>query len=205
MYRVLYGAAAAAMLLGASVLPSGASTCSGTCNPSSLNLGTLGPGSTASFSDTGITSTSTLTQDWLFDLSAPATIVIGVSQYVATQTNQELFPFSIELFKGSPTGTAVPGTLDALLAPGLGLQTVSFLTSLLTTGDYYIQIVEALVHSGGQATYTGNLSLSGSTTTVGSTPLPGTLALFAGGLGLLGFVRSRKRKTHKSTAVWTAA
>jgi hypothetical protein len=54
-----------------------------------------------------------------------------------------------------------------------------------------------------QVTFNDTVTSSG-TATISATPLPAALPLFAGGLGILGLVRSRRKKSGKQSAVAVA-
>jgi hypothetical protein len=165
----------------------------------------LAAGDTVFFGDGSLTTQEDFTDLWTFDLTSEALITVSQATTLAAQDNQLIDDFTIELFQGAPTGTAVAGTFDEQVACFVGTSCqVSFSTSLSTLGEYYIEIT-GLLGSSPNAAYSGQLSLS-NPPLVTTTPLPGALALFAGGLGLLGFAGLRKsRKTGRSlTRVATA-
>ena len=118
-------------------------------------------------------------------------------------TDQQIQSFTIALFHNS--GTTSGPTADGLVstntgaAPGAppGLQTASLtasVSSLLDTGQYFLEVTGTTGTTGTQ--YSGPFKFE----PVATTPLPAALPLFAGGLGVLGFLAKRRKRKASAMA-----
>jgi hypothetical protein len=193
MKKLLCSAAAAAALLCGSALPSSADTCAGTCITTTIPLGNNPNG--ASFNDQfiGASGPVTFTDVFNFTLTAPP------SDYSAAVIDLFLAGGSLNNFTISvvsePGGAVAAGGLFTFSAPTEPAFVDLGPFDLTAPGSYAITVT---------GTTNGLVSYGGSISTLGETPLPGTLALFAGGLGLLGFAGRRKRGNNGLTSLATA-
>lgn len=116
----------------------------------------------------------------------------SVLMHTASATNSTTLPgevitnFMIELFSGTPAGP------NMFLESGVGATdtpTEQFTGGLpdisLSAGNYFLELTGT--NQGTQTTYAGSYSFSPA-----AVPLPATLWLFAGGLGVLGLLRKRR-------------
>jgi hypothetical protein len=181
-----------------------ANVCQGTspsdCTPTGLITFNSAPASQA-FGDGGSGDELKMTafsDTYQFDVTAPPTF--NTVSFSETSVGGTLNNLLISLYSCGLTACDLgTGSLVTSSSTNVGVisQEVSISAAGLNAGYYYVDISSS---GAAEATdsYAGDLSIS-------PAPLPGTLALFAGGLGLLGFARGRKsRKDGRALSSLTA-
>jgi len=144
------------------------------------------------FYNGSITSSASVTQDWTLDLTAAGTVTVNSGHYFDTS------PFSISF-----ASFHSPAPTISYAAPSFSCTANCVLS--LAAGAYDFTVTgngSASSFYGGSFTYSGT-GAAGSAT-VAPTPIPGALALFATGLGLLGFwawTKGRKSSSAPLEAV----
>jgi hypothetical protein len=195
MKKLLCLAATAATLLCVSALPSLADQCSGTCGDPPLGVDPSG----ATFTDQNIANGTVVTDIFDFSLSSPpsnySSAVVDLTLSHGVLTN-----FTISVIDLN-TDTVADSGLFTFSAPSQPTF-VNLGPFNLTAPDSYA--LEITGTANGLVSYGGAVSTVG-TGSGGTTPLPGTLALLAGGLGLLGFAGRKKRGKNSLTSLATAA
>jgi len=146
--------------------------------------GVLGPvPPTASFSSTVA---GAFTDTWDFSLPVPSNVVAGVLNVSFTVLGSS--SGSIAGFSAWLDGSALLGSSTTqVVAPGVSLSTQTLANySSLSAGIHQLKVSGTGV-TGGTATYTGYVQAV-------PVPEPETYALFAAGLGVIGFVVFRRRR-----------
>jgi len=187
MERLICSAAVASVLLGASGIASIA-------NAATLNfVGESGTGLTASSvtpqlitGNVSGTSALAFTSDWVEFTVAPT-----------TSTTLNANTLSTALYPGE-TWRVTSGTAGGSVVLGPNFANNIPASAVLTAGtDYFLELNSTTPISGAQSSFS---------VAVAATPLPDTLALFAGGLGLLlGISAWRKRKNAGRPSMMVAA
>jgi hypothetical protein len=190
--RALCTAVAGALILAASAIPAkvNAATVVSFVNDSGFNIfaGNLGN----QFVEGVVSGTSALTygSDWLEFTVNPSTIgVVTVDVLANFFTDAPSYPNeTYQLLVGGVNGASVIGQTTVTNTP---------VQVSLTGGLYYfLELASGAPSSPGSST--GSIQVTGGTEEGNFAPLPGALALFAGGLGLLGFAGLRRsRKTGR--------
>ena len=201
-------AVAAAIGVGLSVAPSSASTCAGTCTNSVNGVGSTDLGSNPSsvgFFDSGVATGTSIADEWQFTLSPPPPPAYGgfaneITLGIANNAFINNLTFSVWATGGlSAIDTvsfpfATQAACQASPSCANTSQTVTLgIPSLTAPGSYFLKVTGT---AGENLTYSGTLGLS-------PIPLPGTIALFVGGLGLLGFAGARKGRRSGRIAAAT--
>jgi len=194
MRRFLVSAAVAAGMLAVTTASSFASTCTGTCVgiiPSSVNPN-------GAFSDVGILNGASISDQWDFTLVAPPAADNEFANEITVQPGS-ITGLTVALY--AVVGNVLEGMNNAPVVDASGQHislAVNGLPASLGGTQYYLLLTgtAAAGANSGILSYSGNISTTGASN-VGGTPLPGTLALFAGGLGLLGFTGWRKRNKER--------
>ena len=177
--------AVAALIVCASSLPSNAVSLSPTSTFGGL-------GGTAFF---GNSVGGGFTDDYVFTLTGAGSFVASITATNAfTATAGFIDHLALAIFSGAPPAPG-SGPAGAGPAPTIIPNIAQFiaLTTPLAAGTYFLHVTGSGI-TGDTAAYGGSISFSDPP----GLPLPGSLSLFAAGLGLLGWLgRVRKRKFNE--------
>lgn len=142
-----------------------------------------------------VNSTGAISEDYLFQISAPASFSAIVSNTFFGDPASEIVGLSLAIFSctscivgpGS-TGNPVAGlTLTTSTAPDIFH--IASLSGLLQAGSYFLRVTGT---GGSGAAYGGNVSTAAAAP--GPTPIPSTLPLFATGIGAMGLLAWRRKR-----------
>jgi|UPI0004891252 hypothetical protein len=145
--------------------------------------------------------------DYIFSFSLTGPADVAISTTATPGTN--IFDYQTALFSSSPAGSALlvgsnPGLLISLtsltdLVAPIGGGTVNALN--LASGTYYLRLFGVITGNSDKNSVLKALSGSfAATAVVAATPIPASLPLFGGALGLIGLMGWRRK-----TAVLAAA
>jgi hypothetical protein len=196
MKRLWIAFAVTGLLVGGSVVPSQALTCSGTCTESGLIFTTGNGGYQDLFPGTNpqLANGSTFTDQYGFSLIGPPPFVYNSF----TDTIDIVVPINHLTLSIWQVGAVAPVNNTYAFGPAVGVpfeSVVLTLTNALLPGvNYFIQVTGD--YSPG-ISYTGLQNVTAGTL-VTTTPIPAALPLFATGLGLIGVWGRRRRNKDKS-------
>jgi len=200
MLKLLCSLAAGAAFLGVTAATANASTCAGTCTPLTPSSSTSPAGFiNSNFGDGGIGPGAAITDIFPFTVVPPPSNWASASDEITLNAGN-ISGLLLSLYSGTFGGAH---SLVASAGQYLGPPTqVDFLplppgTIPLTGGTYFLEVSGTAI---GTVSYSGTLDVYPA-----ATPLPGALALFAGGLGLLGFTGLRKRRKERGAVASVAA
>ncbi len=193
--RSLYCFGAAAALLGASVLPSGATTITAT-STSTPPGASIGLGSSP-FSTLTFTADGSFTDFFNFEPTASGQLTANALEGTSFGSNV-INPFTISLVQVSPN--TVLGS-NSTPSNGSNTESVSIGGIAVTGGvEYYVEVTGDVTAT--NVSSTDPLDIDGNVT-LQPAPLPGALALF--GSALVGFWGCVRRRKSKDAAPLTAA
>jgi len=201
MRKLLCSLAAGAAFLGVTAAVATASTCAGTCTPLTPTSSTATGPINSTFGDGGIPTGTAITDIFPFLVVPPPATWNSASDEITLNAG-DISGLTLAIYSGAyPGGTLVAAAGQYLPPP----TQIAYLPSPTGTiplffGPYYIEVSGTAV---GTTSYGGTLSVELPSSTF--TPLPGALALFAGGLGLLGFTGLRKRRKNCDARASVAA
>jgi hypothetical protein len=197
MTRLSSAAVAAALLLAVSAVPAKVNAATVTwMADNGITAGNITP-QVITGSVSSITALS-YASDWVEFVVNPSSLSAVTVDVLANFANGPSYPNEFyQLLSGSVSGATVVGPTAVTNTPNfIGLSTgVLYFLELASGGPSTIDNL--------QTVGTSSLSIQVPTgdNEIGPAPLPGALALFAGGLGLLGFAGLRRsRKTGRSLA-----
>jgi len=193
MNKLLLGIAASAIATVGLVGPSSAITCSGTCSGPTPNTFTNPPpgGLFATYGDSAVPAGAVLDQ-FEFQLVPPPSAFDDVTNAILLPVGGVITGLMLSIWdctdSSCGTATKIASSTTTVNTP-FG-EAIAVSADDLTPGYYYIQVSGTGPNTA--RSYGGSMEIT-------SAPIPGALALFSGGLALLGFTGFRKGRKRART------
>lgn len=146
------------------------------------DLGVLSPANPITFSQESLADNAPFSDAYSFTLDNAGISLVGIVGSVYSDSDSKITGFSAALTK--PDSTVVSFDLNDIVDGGFGYQYLVQALATAPLGSY------GLVISGTTATYAATYTIDLS---VSAVPEPASMALMLAGLGLVGFVGSRRK------------